>query len=329
MIAPSLPILDPLARALALLGRQAPWVLPASLALGAAVPSLADLARPALPPVIFLILGFALMRVAPARAVAAITRARTLVAVAWQQLALPLAAVAVLAALQAAVPGLPRGVLDGATVFAFSAPVLSTIGLALLLRLDAPTATALLIAGGATSVMILPGAVDRLAPGAADLGAAALGLRLAALVGGAALMAAAVRRVFGAGRVEAAGPVFDGVFVILMVIFGLAAMDGVGPRLIARPGETAVYLVVALGLAALLAAGGLAMRPVLGAGAAGAAALCSGLRNMGLTVAAAGASVSDDVFLFFGLVQIPIYAVPAIGAALARRRDLVGSSKKH
>jgi len=319
------PALAPAAAgALAALGRQAPWALPAALVLGAAAPPLAAACRPLLPGVIFLILAFALMRVAPGPTAAALARWRTLAAVVLLQGLLPLAAVAGLAALRAGAPGLPPGLIDGATVYAFSAPVLSTVGLALLLRLDAPTAVALLIAGGAVCVAVLPAAVDRLAPGAASLGPAALGLRLALIVGGAAALAAAVRHRAGGARLDEAGPVFDGLFVVLMIVFGLAAMDGVGPRVAARPGEAAAYLAAALGLAGVLAAaGGLGCRPLLGRAGAGSAVLCSGLRNMGLTVAAAGQAVSEDVFLFFGLAQVPIYAVPAIGAVLARRRGAV------
>ena len=80
------------------------------------------------------------------------------------------------------------------------------------------------------------------------------GLRLLALLAGAAMVAALVRRLTGQGWVERQAERIDGLSVIALFVLAVAVMDGVVAQAIARP--LAVAGLVALALVTSLALGG-------------------------------------------------------------------------
>jgi BASS family bile acid:Na+ symporter len=96
-------------------------------------------------------------------------------------------------------------------------------------------------------------------------------------------------------------------------------MDGVLYSALNEPlkvlGLTLLSFALALGLAALtvlvFARFGMSQALALG--------LAAGNRNMGLMLAAAGASVPELTWLYFAIAQFPIYLMPALLKPLARR----------
>jgi BASS family bile acid:Na+ symporter len=102
-------------------------------------------------------------------------------------------------------------------------------------------------------------------------------------------------------------------------LFAIAAMDGVLAALVSQPARVAGFL----GLSILLSIAGygsawLLLRPVPAAQRI-VLGYATGQRNMGLIVAALGASAPDTTFLFFALAQFPIYIGPQVIKMLAGR----------
>ena len=143
--------------------------------------------------------------------------------------------------------------------------------------------------------------------------------RLLLLIGGAVVAAGLLRWILGEARIRAHKASFDGLGVVMYFVFAVAAMDGVLAAAVATPWRVASFLGLAFAMS--IAGFGLSMlllrtlpmsdRFVLG--------YATGQRNMGLLVAALGASTPDTTFLFFALAQFPIYMMPQIVKPLARR----------
>jgi hypothetical protein len=145
------------------------------------------------------------------------------------------------------------------------------------------------------------------------------GLRLFLIIAGCALAAAIIRRVAGATFIAAQRERIDGLSVIAMFMFAVAAMDGVADHFRSNPllviELTALAFALALGLIAVTAF------VFLRAGRARAFAigLIAGNRNIGLMLAASGFAVPDVAWLYFALAQFPIYLLPHLLKPLVRR----------
>ena len=147
----------------------------------------------------------------------------------------------------------------------------------------------------------------------------AFGLRLLAIIAGCALGAAVIRRISGDAFIEAQRERIDGLSMIAMSTFAIAAMDGVVDHFRADPmlvvGLTALAFALALAMIALTALVFLRAGPAR----AFAIGLIAGNRNIGLMLAATGFVVPDLAWLYFALVQFPIYLLPHLLKPLARR----------
>jgi BASS family bile acid:Na+ symporter len=145
------------------------------------------------------------------------------------------------------------------------------------------------------------------------------GLRLFLIIAGCALAGAIIRRVAGRAFIEAQRGRIDGLSVIAMSMFAVAAMDGVANHFRANPllviELTALAFALALGLIAITA---LVFQRV-GRARAFAIGLIAGNRNIGLMLVATGFAVSDIAWLYFALAQFPIYLLPHVLKPLARR----------
>ena len=105
---------------------------------------------------------------------------------------------------------------------------------------------------------------------------------------------------------------------MLYFLFAIAAMDGVIAATLATPLKVLGYLLLGTGMAVVgFVATQFVMRR-LGAGESFVLGLGVGMRNTGLLVAAMGAACPPDTFLFFSLLQFPIYCAPLLVAPLAR-----------
>jgi predicted Na+-dependent transporter len=204
-------------------------------------------------------------------------------------------------------------------VLQMSAPgLMSSPALAALLGLDVALTLATLIVS--TAITPLTASLfTHVFLGSALASPFGFGLRLFLIIAGCALAAAIIRRVAGPTFIAAQRERIDGLSVIAMFMFAVAAMDGVADHFRSNPllviELTALAFALALGLIAVTAL------VFLRAGRARAFAigLIAGNRNIGLMLAASGFAVPDVAWLYFALAQFPIYLLPHLLKPLVRR----------
>jgi len=293
---------------LAWLGRQGTRAVALSLFAGLALPWFAAAMKPLFTPSVFVLLCLAFLRVDPAALRRRFARpGLVLAATAWMMIATPLVCGPVLAAL-----GLERGVLIALTFQVGAPPVIATSALAALMGLDAALALAVL-AACVVATPITAAAFAALFLGrAGDISALGLGLRLFAMLTGAAGLAMAVRRAAGQPWVERQSERIDGLSVIALFVFAVAVMDGVIAQTIARP-------MLMLGLIALACATALVLGATTalvfwraGRTVALTLALTAGLRNLGVMIAATGGRVPELTWLYVAMAQFPVYLLPQL-----------------
>ena len=305
------------AAALSLAGRHGTLVAAASVFVGLAIPGLAAACKPYLGEAIVVMLTLAFLRVDPNELFHHFTRPG-LVALAtlWAMLLVPtVLGIGFLAfGLDQSMPGLYFML-----VLQMSAPgLMSSPALAALLGLDVALTLATLIVS--TAITPLTASLfTHVFLGTALASPFGFGLRLFLIIAGCALAAAIVRRVAGPTFIAAQRERIDGLSVIAMFMFAVAAMDGVADHFRSNPllviELTALAFALALGLIAITAL------VFLRAGRARAFAigLIAGNRNIGLMLAASGFAVPDVAWLYFALAQFPIYLLPHLLKPLVRR----------
>jgi hypothetical protein len=309
--------LEALAAALAWVGRKGTLVVAASLFVGLAVPGLAALCRPLLSEALVVMLSLAFLRVDPIELRRHFTQPKLIAAATlWTMLVAPavLGIIFLAFGLDRQMPGLYFML-----VLQMSAPGLtSSPALAALMGLDAALTLASLVV--CTAITPLTASLfSHFFLGSALPSPVTFGLKLFAIIAGSALAAAAVRRVAGNAWVDAQRERIDGLSVLAMFMFAVAAMDGVTDHFRAEP-----LLVIKLAtLAFALALGSIALTALIFLRAGRARALAIGLiagnRNIGLMMAAMGFVVPDIAWLYFGLAQFPIYLLPHLLKRLATR----------
>lgn len=312
-------LIDAPAAALAWLGRQGTRAVAASIFCGLAVPPLAALFKPFVAEAIFVLLTLAFLRVEPAALRAEFRRPGLLIAaLAWTMLVVP-----ALMALGLRLAGLPQSAPDlhlAMMLQAAAPPVMSAPAFAALMGLSPAPVLALLIVATALTPLTAPVFAGLVIGPSLTLAPLALGLRLAAILAGSALLAAAIRRLAGPRWVTAQRERIDGANVVVLFVFAVALMDGVAARMLDQPLTVLGYTALAFALVlAVLAATAAVFAPIAG-GDAFAFGIAAAMRNMGLMLAATGAGVPDLTWLYFALAQFPVYLLPQILKPLARRR---------
>jgi hypothetical protein len=304
-----------LAAALGLVGRHGTLVVAASLFVGLAVPGLAAAAKPLLGPTIVVLLVLAFLRVEPAE-LRLQWRQPGLIAAATIWLMLVVPALLGLAFLALGVNNRLPG-LYFMLVLQMSAPgLMSSPALAALMGLDIALTLASLIA--CTAVAPLTASLfSHVYLGRSLASPLTFGLRL--YIAGSALFAVIIRRLAGRERVEAQRLAIDGLSVVAMFLFAVAAMDGVTAHARSEPLLVAGLLLLAF----VLALGQIAATALVFARAGSARAFAIGViggnRNIGLMLAATGFAVPNVAWLYFALAQFPIYLLPHLLKPLARR----------
>ncbi|MGE5163090.1 MAG: hypothetical protein ACM3IH_03570 [Sphingobacteriales bacterium] len=302
---------------LALAGRHGTLLAAASIFIGLFVAPLSAAFRPYLGEAIILMLTLAFLRVNPEDLWAHWTRPGLIAAATvWVMLVVPLGlgAAFVLIGLDRLAPGLYFML-----VLQMSAPgLMSSPALAALLGLDVALTLASLIVS--TAITPLTASLfTHVYLGTALASPVGFGFRLLAIIAGCALGAAIVRRIAGDAFIESQSERIDGLSVIAMSTFAIAAMDGVVDHFRADPllvvGLTALAFALALIMIALTALVFLRAGPAR----AFAIGLIAGNRNIGLMLAATGFLVPDVAWLYFALAQFPIYLLPHLLRPLARR----------
>lgn len=292
------------------LGAHGTRILPISLFVGLAWADLAALLRPALAPIVFIMLTMLIMRVdmAAARKHLASPLIPTL-GLAWTVVAMP---VLFAGAIWLGSTYLSAGLVLALVFWASSPPLFSTPALAYLLRLDPALALGFLLAAVAVHPVVTPFFTAVFTDGAASVSPIQLAQRLLLLVGGAALIAVVTRKLIGVDRIHQASTSFDGLNVIAMAIFAVALMDGIGARLLADPVYALGFIAFVMALSLVSIAVTTALFWNAGRRMAATLGFSAGGRNIALVIGALGVSVPDDTWLFFAVLQFPIYCLPAL-----------------
>ena len=289
-------------------------LLSVSVFIGLALPPLAALLRPTLSPLIFLLTAATLLRIEwPAVLRHARRPGRVALVLVWCLFGCPL----MMAAITRFIP-MPQGLHEGLVLWAAAPPLISAPAIAILLGLDG--ALALIAMIGATILMpfTVPPMLLWLIGLDLKIGVGELTLRLAVFVLGAIVLSALIRKIVGAARLERSRMELNGFNVLLLVLFGIAIMDGVPATLAARPGEVAVYAIGAYCAAALFVALGAAFFLWIGRVPALTIGIVSGNKNMAVVWANLGSAASPDLMLYFAAIQLPIYTLPLVLRPLFR-----------
>jgi BASS family bile acid:Na+ symporter len=313
-----MPLLNLLVRGLAFMGRHGAMGFAVSIFLGLALPQLAAAFRPILPVTIFLfvMLSFARADFSGIRRELR-TPFRLFTAFVWMMLAMPFMIVPAVLALGR--DALEPGLLLGMALVAAGPPLMGFPAYASLLGLDNSLGLTLLVFTMALTPIVAPPVASYIAGTVVPLDPVVLGVRLLLLMGGSALTALAVRRLFGVARIAARKHELDGFNVILYFVFAIAAMDGVIETTWRDPSKVALYMAVGTGLAVLgFTVSNLVLRRIFGKSEAFVLGLGTGMRNTGTLVAVMGSACPPDTYLFFSLLQFPIYLAPVLAAPLAR-----------
>jgi hypothetical protein len=303
--------------ALAWLGRQGTRALAASVFLGLAVPQLAAYVKPHLAETVFVLLLFSYLRTDP-NAFARVIKAPGLAIMAalWVMVAVPLlfGTLYALFGLREAMPALYTIMILQCAI----APITSSAAFAALMGLDVALSLFALIVCNALSPLTTV-AFGYLFLGTSLISPIELGAKLLFFFAGAGAVAWIIRRVAGQRWIEAQKDLLDGLNVIAVFIFAIAAMDGVPRIVMADPlfalgllGFIVVLTLALIGLSALVfMRAGLDRGMVIG--------LLAGFRNLGVVMAALGSSLPELAWFYFALAQFPIYLFPALLKPLTKR----------
>lgn len=306
--------------ALHMISARGPLFMLAGVVIGLALPAVAEVLRPYVVPISVATVVISMLRVEPARLVATLRRPY-LVGLVGIFILLVLPALTFLAALTAGAPG---WLITGLTFASAAPPLSSAAAFAILVRIDPALVTGLSTAAtfaAPASVWLVTTSFPGLGQGV-ELGA--MVLRLAFIVVGALLAALAVRRVVGAARLAAWGPVLDALTIVLVTLIAIGVMHDIGIALRATPGEWFVILL----LTAVVSLSSLALALVAfwpaGRDEAIAAALCASVKNMALMVAAVLGTVDPRISLVVITAQFPIFLMPLLMRPLFRKLGNAG-----
>lgn len=299
-------------------GRNAPIALWISIALGMAFPGLSEVVRPALGPLVFILLSLAFLRVEPAPVLDRLRHPKSvLLSALWMLLVLPGLALLVLRLLpqEMTTPDIALIVF----LMIVGPPVMSAPGFIAIMGLDASFCLALLIVTMTLTPLTAPLFAEAITHGALHIDALDLALRLALYLIGSLIIARVLRAFIGVRALRANRARIDGLNVFLLFCFALAAMDGVADSFLKAPLFTTGLAALTF-VAALLQIGitYLVFRR-LGRADAFALAHSAGSRNMGLMVAGLGGTVPELPWLWFALGQLPIYMLPMVLKPLVTR----------
>lgn len=304
--------------ALAWLGRQGARAIAALVFIGIAVPPLGVLLKPYVTEAIFLLLCISFMRVDVAAMRGYLARpALVIAATLWSSFAVPL-----LFGLAGTIGGLDKSAPDlflGLMLQAVASPMMASPALVALMGLDSTLVLITLVTGTALVPFSAPLFAWLFFGDALTLSPLALGLKLFAILFGAVLVAAVVRRRAGAETIARHKQPIDGVNILVLLVFVSAVMGPVAASFWAAPLRVLGLLVLAFALfAALLAVTTLVFRRA-GLERALALGLMASQRNMGLMLAAVDGALPGLTWLYFALAQFPIYLSPQLLTPLVRR----------
>jgi hypothetical protein len=312
-----MPILKGLTAALAWLGRQGTRALAASVFLGLALPQLAAYVKPYLGETVFVMLLFSYLRTDPSAFARYLKAPKlTIAAALWAMVAVPLlfGTAYALSGLRETMPALYTIMILQMAI----TPITSSVAFAALMGLDVAFSLAALIACNVLSP-ITTVLFSYLFLGTSLFSPVELGIKLFFFFAGAGVIAYAIRRVAGQAAIERQKEPIDGLNVIAVFVFAIAAMDGVPRHVMADPVFAVELFVLMIVLTCALI--GLSMLVFFRAGIDRGlvVGLLSAFRNIGVVMATLGTTLPDLAWFYFAMAQFPIYLLPALVKPLARR----------
>ncbi len=289
------------------IGRHATLLLAGGVFSGLLLQDLAAALRPLLMPSIGVLLFLSVLRLDWQRVFAYARRPMaTGLATVWQLAVSPMLVWGLATGL-----GLPLALVTALVLNAAASPVVSSTAFARLLQLDVELTLVVL----AVTTVLLPLTLAPIALGLLSRETAIdptdYAIRVGLFLVLPLLAAWAARRLTGDGRIEAMEGSLQGLTVVVLLVFAIAVMDGITPRIVSESGTMLLYLAgafaVNLGFQALTALlfRPMGLRPALSLG------LVAGNRNMALVFAVTGAT-EPDLLLYLAVAQIPIYLSPLI-----------------
>lgn len=297
---------------LAWMGKHATTLLAAGVFVGLALPDLATLARPLLIPTIIVMLVFSMLRLQPtAIAAAARNPGRVLPVVGFVLLLSPAIGQAGVALLNLE-HWFGTGVAVAVVVWTASPPLVSVTALATILGLDGALALMVMTLGGLLMPLTLPPLVLGLIGLDLQIGVGELMLRLTGILVLAGAVAATLRWAAGESRIQRHAEAIDGAFVLIMLLFAVAVMDGVAAAAVADPTRIAGMVALVFAVSLILQAIAFVVFLAWGRRMATTVALIAGNRNMAIVLGAAPAAFHPDAFLYLAILQFPIYLLPAL-----------------
>jgi hypothetical protein len=304
--------------ALAWLGRQGTRAIAALVFIGIAAPQLGEWFKPFVTEAIFLLLCISFMRVDIGTLRDHLRQPGiVLAATAWTTLGVP--AIAGIVGLATGLDARSPDLFLALMLQAVASPMMAAPALAALMGLDATLALITLVTGTALVPLTAPLFAYVFFGNALMLSPLALGLKLCVILGGSLLVAAAIRRFFGASAIGRHKEPIDGFNILILLVFVAAVMGPVTGSFSTDPVKT-----IELGLLcfvvffALLGATTLIFWK-LGRERAFALGLVVSQRNMGLMVAATNGLLPGLTWLYFGLSQFPIYLSPQLLKPVVRK----------
>lgn len=317
-----MPILMALRAGLAWVGRQGTRALAVSVFLGLALPQFAAYVKPYLGETVFVLLLFSYLRTDPAAFIRYVRAPKlTIIAALWIMVVVPL-----LFGIAYTLCGLRTGMPDLYTILILqiaTTPITSSAAFAALMGLDVAFSLVTLIITNAMSPLSTV-AFSYLFLGSSLFSPLDLGLELFLFFALSGAIAYAIHRIAGREWLERQKEPLDGLNVIAVFVFAIAAMESV-PRNVAADPVFAVELFVLVILISL-ALIGLSVLIFARAGLERSVpiALLSAFRNIGLVMATLGSSLPDLAWFYFAMAQFPIYLLPAVLQPLAKRLQRKG-----
>lgn len=312
------PVLALPVAALAWLGRQGTRAIAALVFIGIALPPLGAVLKPYVTEAVFVLLCISFMRVDVAAMRGYLSRPRlVIVATLWSALVVPS-----LFGLGGMVSGFDKVSPDlflGLMLQAVASPMMASPALVALMGLDSTLVLITLVTNTALVPLTAPLFAWLFFGPALTLSPLALGLKLLAMLAGAMLVAAVIRRWAGAEAIVRHRQPIDGVNILVLLVFVSAVMGSVAESFWAAPVRVLLLTAFAFVVFGVLLGATVLVFRRAGQERALALGLMVSQRNMGLMLAATDGVLPGLTWLYFALAQFPIYVSPQLLKPLVRR----------
>jgi len=299
------------------LGGKATIFMAAALGVGIIVPPLSSTLGPLLPSVVWTVLFLSMIRIDWAEIVA--FRHRSLLVVGGILFVLVVSPLLMVGALKLlGVPG-GQGLMTAFVMMSASSPYTAVAAVALILGLDSALALVILVSTTLLMPFVLPVVVVTWLGFDASIDAWALVERLAVMVGIATSLAVIVKWLAGAERLTRNSFRIDGMIVIMMVVFGVALVDGVTAKLLSAPAHVFGILLGSFAVNLALVAAGYLFFLRSGRRIALTIGYAAGNGNMAILLAVLPDTIHPDITLYFALGQFPMFMLPMVLKPVFRR----------